>query len=326
MPWNDQSKPGPWGSPPSQGGSGGGGGRGPRRPNLGGAGSGGGPPDLEQWARRAGDRLKQFFQEPDGRWRPSAFGAVAGGVLGLWLLSGIYVVQPDQQAVVTTFGAYSRTEGPGLRYHVPAPVEQVRKWQVTSLQSLDIGGGAEPDLNESLMLTGDENIVDLRFAVQWRIVDPGRYQFQISDPEDTLKDVAESAMREVVGQIPLEAILTTGRSQVEQRAEALMRRTLDAYGSGIEISEVQIRSAAPPSEVVGAFREVASAGQQAEASVNEARGEAARLAQSALGYRGQVVREAEGEAARFNQLYEQSPRVSDYIWRRWSGCSPTPTR
>lgn len=318
MPWNDNSKPGPWGTPPPQGGSGGGNGgnsggggpRGPRGPGLGGprgplGGPGGPGPDFEDLMRRANDWARDFFQGPDGKVRPPAIAAVGGVVVALWALSGIYIVQPDEQAVVTTFGAYSRAEGPGLRYHLPAPIETVRRWPVTSLRSLDVGGGSDPNLDESLMLTGDENIVDLRFAVQWRIADAAKYQFQMRDQESALKEVAESAMREVVGQTQLQTILTTGRSQVEQRVEALMRRTLDGYGAGIEISEVQIRSASPPSEVVDAFRDVQSAGQQAEAAVNEANGSAAQLMQQALGYRGQVVREAQGDAARFNQLYEQ---------------------
>lgn len=272
--------------------------------------------------RRLNERARAFFRGPDGRGvRPAAIAAVGGVVVGLWALSGVYIVQPEEQAVVTTFGSYSRSEGPGLRYHLPSPVERVEKVSVTSLKRLDVGGTPADTLeDESRMLTGDENIVDLQFTVQWRISDAAKYLFQIRDQQDTVKDVAESAMREIVGQTPLQAILTTGRGQVQTRAEALMRETLNRYGAGVEIVEVQIRSAGPPKDVVPAFQQVASAGQEAESAineantyrnrvVNEAKGDASRIIQSAEGYREQSVREAEGDAARFNQLYEQYRRA-----------------
>ena len=333
MPWNDNSKPGPWGSPPPQGGSGGGavgrgpggpGGKGPFRriPGGRGPGSGGPGPDIEDLLRRLNERLRQFFRGPDGEGiRPAAIAAAGGVAVALWALTGVYVVQPSEQAVVTTFGAYTRSEGPGLRYHLPAPIDRVEKVPVTSLKRLDVGGQpSDPLEDESRMLTGDENIVDLQFTVQWRVADAAKYLFRIRDQEDTVKDVAESAMREVIGQTPLQAILTTGRGEVQNRAEALMRETLNRYNSGVEIVEVQIRSAGPPKEVVPAFQQVASAGQEAESAVNEAntyrnrvineaKGDASRILQSAQGYREQSIREAEGDAARFNQLYEQYRRA-----------------
>ena len=192
----------PWGS----GGGGNGGGGGPRRPR-GPRGEGPRPPlkgpEFDELLRQLKDRFNRAFGGSDGRGvRPAAIAAVAGVALAAWALSGLYIVQPDEEAVVTTFGAYSRSEGPGLRYALPSPVEHVEKVSVTNLNRLDIGGTQGADVpQESLMLTGDENIVDLNFSVQWRVSDAARYIFRIADPEATVKMVAESAMREVGRQV-----------------------------------------------------------------------------------------------------------------------------
>jgi membrane protease subunit HflK len=247
----------------------------------------------------------------------SAFGAGVGIVVMVWLLTGFYIVQPYQEAIVTRFGAFARRELPGLRYHLPTPVERAERVNVTSQQKTIIGGapGAEaPD--ESLMLTGDENIVDLSFAVQWHISDAAAFLFQVRDPEDAVKAVAESAMREVVGRSALTSILTNGRGEVQAETVALMQRILDRYRAGVTVDAVQIQNANPPAEVVPAYQDIARAGQDAQSSinqantyrnrvVNEAQGDAAKIVQAAEGYREQVVREADGEAARFNQVYAQ---------------------
>ena len=320
MPWNDNANPGPWGSP--SGGDGDrrdppqrrpqGGGRGPRGPNLGGF------DDL-------GKRLRDMMGGPGGGMRPGVLAAIGGGVVALWALSGLYVVQPSEEAVVTTFGAYSRNEGPGLRYHLPFPIERVEKVAVTSLNRIDIGGatpGAVPE--ESLMLTGDENIVDVNFTVTWRVADADRFVFTVRDPEPSVKAVAESAMREVVGKMLLDDILTRRRGEVQQQTVDLMQRTLDNWGAGVRVVEVQIRSANPPAQVQAAFRDVQSAQQDQASSeneanayrnrvINEAQGDAARILQGAQGYREQAVREAQGEAARFNQIlteYRRAPGVT----------------
>ncbi|HYG28193.1 MAG TPA: FtsH protease activity modulator HflK [Caulobacteraceae bacterium] len=304
MPWNDNANPGPWGSPPPPENKGGGP-RGPRRPS-GGPTPPGKPPGagVGPWAEYQ-RRFNAWFRGPDGKPRPRAVAILAGAGAGLFLLSGTYVVQPNEQAVVTTFGAFTRTAGPGLRYHAPL-FERVTKVPVTTLQRTDVGGvpGAAAT-DESLMLTGDENIVDLSFSVTWRVADAPRYVFNIKDPEATVKAVAESAMREIVGRTALQPLISTGRGQVQNQAAELMQQTLDSYNAGIRIDEVQIRNAGPPAQVVEAFREVATAQQNAESAVNVARGEAARIVQAAIGYRAQVTREAAGEAARFNQIYEQ---------------------
>jgi len=376
MPWNDNSNPGPWGSPGggskgggdgekpddrggkgggegggrkpspwgglggsggSGGGSGGGfgGGRGPfgegprrPRPNLGGGGNGRPQlkgPELDELMRQLKDRFGRFGGGPGGGPRPGVLAAIVGAVVVVWALSGLYIVQPDEEAVVTRFGAYARSDGPGLRYHLPRPIEQVEKVSVTSLNRLDVGGTGAADVPaESLMLTGDENIVDLNFTVQWRISDAARYLFRLTDPEAAVKMTAESAMREVIGKMPLQAILTTGRGQVQAQAADLMQRILDSWGAGVNVVEVQIRTANPPQEVIGAFREVANAGQDAEAAineanayrnrvVNEAKGDAARITAAAEAYREQVVREAQGEADRFAAIeaeYRRAPAVT----------------
>lgn len=322
MPWNDNANPGPWGSPPS-GDDGGrkepparrpGGGRGPRGPG----------PDLGAGMNQLRQRLRNLFGGgPGGGVRPGALAAIAGAVFVLWALSGLYVVQPNEEAVVTTFGAYSRSEAPGLRYHLPFPFERVEKVPVTTLNRLDIGGGGTADSDvpqESLMLTSDENIVDLNFSVTWRINDAARYLFATRNPEEAVKAVAESAMREVVGKTPLDPILTSGRGQVQLQTAELMQKTLDAWGAGVTIVEVQIRGVNPPQEVVAAFRDVQSADQDRASAVNEAdayrnrvvneaKGDAAKIVQSAQGYREQSVRTATGDAARFNSIYAEYRRA-----------------
>lgn len=331
MPWNDNANPGPWGSPPS--GEGGGGDKtppkgpqrgpgGPRRPG------GPGGPDISATLDRLIAQLRGLLGGSGGPGdgiRPGAVAAVAGAGFALWALSGLYIVQPNEEAVVTTFGAYSRSETPGLRYHLPAPIEHVEKVAVTSLNRTDVGGATGADVpEESLMLTGDESIVDLDFSITWRVSDAAKYVFTVRDQEDAVKSVAESAMREIVGKTPMESILTNGRGKVQNETADLMQKTLDRWGAGVSVVEVQIRNANPPQEVVAAARDVANAQQDAESSVNqansyrnrvvnEAKGDAAKLTQSALGYREQAVREAIGEASRFSQIlteYKRAPGVT----------------
>jgi membrane protease subunit HflK len=325
MPWNDNSnsgpkptpkpggksggKPGPWGAP---GGSGAGdkGGSGnepsspppPRRP-----GNAGGTPDFNQISRQIADRARTYFGGPTSKGTNGrVILAVAAGIVAVWLLSGIYVVQPSERGVLTTFGAYSGETDPGLNYRLPWPIQAVQKVPFTTLNKIDIGGTDDaPQPDESLMLTSDENIVDLKFTVQWRVANAYRYVFNLKDPDEAIKAVAESAMREVVGRTELQPILTTGQSAVQVQTAQLMQRILDGYNAGVYVDEVQIRIANSPPKVIAAFRDVAAAKQDADASVNQARGNAKQTIQQALGYKAQVVQEAQGEAARFNQVYEQ---------------------
>jgi len=320
MPWNDNANPGPWGSPPGGNDDQGPPRQDPRRrppppPPPGG-------PDLNEllrrlraeWSRLTGGRRGESL-------RGSAVAAGAAVVFMIWALAGFYIVQPYQEAIVTRFGAYARTELPGLRYHLPSPVERAEVVDVTNQQKTVVGGqpGAEaPD--ESLMLTGDENIVDLSFAVQWHISDPAAYLFQVRDPDDAVKAVAESAMREVVGRNDLTSILTNGRGEVQAETLALMQRILDRYRAGVIIDAVQIQNANPPAEVVPAYQDIARAGQDAQSAINEANtyrnrvvneaiGDSAKIVQAAEGYQEQTVREAQGETSRFNQVYAQYRRA-----------------
>ena len=326
MPWNDNANPGPWGTPsggdgdrkdpPARKPQGDGGGGGPRRP----PGSGGGP-DFNSGFEQIQRRLRDLMGGGGGGLKPGALVAIGAGAVGLWGLTGFYIVQPNEQAVVTTFGAYSRSETPGLRYHLPVPIERAEHVPVTTLNRSDVGGGGATDAPaESLMLTGDEQIIDLDFSVTWRINDPGKFLFAIKDPEDAVKSVAESAMREVVGKTPLQPIISTGRGRVQQQTAELMQRTLDSWGAGISIVEVQVRKAGPPPEVAADFREVNNATQDADSKkneadtyknrvVNEAKGDASRITNGAQAYREQAVREATGETARFNQIYTEYRRA-----------------
>jgi membrane protease subunit HflK len=238
-------------------------------------------------------------------------------VLG-WLMTGLYTVQAYQEAVITRFGGYARSEGPGLHYHLPIPVERAELVSVTNQNKTLVGGVDNPD--ESLMLTGDENIVDLSFAVQWHVSDAAAYLFKVRDPDQAVKAVAESAMREVVGRSALKPILTTGRGDVQSQTLVLMQRILDSYETGVTVDQVQIQNANPPAEVVPAYQDIAKAGQDAQSAkndantyynkvVNEARGDAAKIVKAAEGYKEQVVREARGQAAGFNQVYAQYRRA-----------------
>jgi modulator of FtsH protease HflK len=321
MPWNDHANPGPWGSPPS--GEDGGKpdeGAAPRReeprrrppPPSGG-------PDFSDLQRRLAEALNRLFRGPAGQGvRPPALAAIAAVAFLAWTLTGVYTVQPNQEAVVTRFGGYTRSVGPGLHYHLPIPVERAELVSVTNQNTTVVGGvaGAEaPD--ESLMLTGDENIVDLSFVVQWHVADAAAYLFRVREPADAVKAVGESAMREVVGRSALKSILTTGRGQVQSDTLNLMQRILDNYHAGVIIDAVLIQNAnPPPGDVVAAYQDIAKAGQDAQSAindanayrnrvVNEAKGTAAKIVQDAQGYKEQVVREAQGQASRFNQVYAQ---------------------
>jgi membrane protease subunit HflK len=247
--------------------------------------------------------------------------AIGGAMLAAWLLTGVYIVQANQEAVITRFGGFARSEGPGLHYHFPIPVERAEFVSVTNQNKTVVGGfqGAQaPD--ESLMLTGDENIVDLSFAVQWHVSDAASYLFLVKSPDDAVKAVAESAMREVVGRNALKSILTSGRGTVQDETIALMQKILNQYRSGITIDAVQIQNANPPAEVVPAYQDITKAGQEARSAVNdanayrdkvvnEAHGDTARIVQAAQGYREQVARYAQGQASAFDQLYPQYRRA-----------------
>jgi membrane protease subunit HflK len=322
MPWNNQSG----------GGRPGGGGRGPW--GTGPSGGGNGPPDLEALLKRSQDRLRQLL--------PKGFGGGGALIVGLivvavWLASGIYVVDPDEQGVVTRFGAFVGRTTPGINYHLPWPIEAVQTPAVTRENQLNIGyrlGNSEGSRDvpeESLMLTGDENIVDINFTVFWVIKDAGAFLFNVQNPDGqldaTIKAVAESAMREVVGKNQIEPILTANREPIQDEVRDLMQRILDAYQAGVTVTRVQMQKADPPAQVIEAYRDVQAAQtdqdrmrNEAEAYANkiipEARGQAARIIQQAEGYKQQVTAEAQGEAARFVSVYDQYKKAPDVTRRR----------
>jgi len=333
MPWNNQSGGGgggPWGPPPG----GGGGGNNPwGRP---GGGGGGGPqapgPDLEDLLRKSQDRFKRMM--PGGFGSGKGIALVVLAAVGIWMASGIFRVQQDEQGVVLRFGEYVRTEMPGLSWHLPAPIETVYTPKVTRVNRMEIGfrsagdgrrGTAERDVaDESLMLTGDENIIDIDFSVFWVIKDARDYLFNIRDPEATVKKAAESAMREVIGQTEIQPALTEARQRIEMRTREILQQMLDDYEAGIEVTQVQLQKVDPPAPVVDAFNDVQRARQDRERLRNEAeayrndiipraRGEAERLVQEASAYREQVVNLAQGDAQRFISVldaYTQAPEVT----------------
>jgi membrane protease subunit HflK len=315
MPWSNQGGGGPWGS---------GGGKGPW--GSGPQPSGPTPPDLEEFLRRSQDKLRSVL--PGGSLGGKGLGLIVLAAIAIWLFSGFFQVAPDELGVVLRFGKYVRDAKPGLNYHIPYPVESVLTPKVTRVNRIDIGMRLVEDLRrgttvrdvpeESLMLTGDENIVDVDFSVFW-VVKPdgaGDYLFNIQQPEGTVKAVAESAMREIVGRSTIEPILTGARQDIERRVHDLMQTTLNKYGSGIQITQVQLQKVDPPSQVIDSFRDVQAARADLERSQNEAqtyanrvvpeaRGKAAQITQNAEAYREQTVAEAKGATARFVKVYDE---------------------
>ncbi|MCJ8144694.1 FtsH protease activity modulator HflK [Ancylobacter sp. A5.8] len=330
MSWKNQSG-GPWGG----GGPRGPWGNGPQTP-------GPNSPDLEDLIRRGQDKLRGVM--PGGFGSSKGIIAIVAVAVLVWLLSGFYRVQPDEQGVVLRFGKFVGTSNPGLNYHLPYPIETVLTPQVTRVNRIDIGTRSSDDprrgatartiAEESQMLTGDENIVDVEFAVFWMVkpaaagstedVGAANYLFNVQNPEGTIKAVAESAMREVIGRTNIQPILTGARQNIETAVHELMQRTLDSYQSGILVTQVQLQKVDPPQQVIDAFRDVQAARADAERLQNEAqayanrvvpeaRGEAARITQGAEGYKERAIIEARGQAARFLSVlgeYQKAPDVT----------------
>jgi modulator of FtsH protease HflK len=324
MPWSNQGG-GPWGS-----GSKGPWGSGPQS-------SGPTPPDLEELLRRSQDKLKTVL--PGGNLGAKGFALIALAALAIWGFSGFFRVEPDELGVVLRFGEYVRDAKPGLNYHLPYPIESVLTPKVTRINRIDVGMRLVEDLRrgttmrnvpeESLMLTGDENIVDVDFSVLWLVKPNGAsdYLFNIQNPEGTVKAVAESAMREVIGRSLIQPVLTGARQNIEAAVHDIMQKTLDHYGAGIQISQVQLQKVDPPAQVIDAFREVQAARIDAERAQNEAqtyanrripeaRGQAAQITQAAEAYREQTVAEAKGQTARFVKVYDEYKKAPDVTRQR----------
>jgi membrane protease subunit HflK len=302
----------PWGSPP---GGRNGSGKGGQRP----------PPNIDEVVKKIQNIINKLI--PGGKTggiKPIILGLVV--LIAIWAFSGLYRVLPDEQGVVLRFGKFVSTTQPGLNYHIPYPIETVLTPKVTKVNRIDIGFRAASDTGrtagvddvseESLMLTGDENIVNIDFSVFWVIKDAGKFLFKIQSPVETVKAAAETAMREVVAKSRLQPILTEGRSNVENETQDIIQGLLDEYESGIQITQVQTQKADPPDQVIDAFRDVQAARADMERSKNEAeayqndvipraRGDAAKILQEAEAYKKQVVALAEGEASRFLAIYNE---------------------
>ncbi len=342
MPWSNQSGGGgPWGRP---GGNGGG-------PWGGGSGGGGGktPPNLEDLLRRGQDRLRGLIPGGGGG-SGGGYGGGSTGVGGgrsaaviavlavaIWLATGFYTVYPRQVGIETIFGRYVGTKGEGLRYNFPYPIGGVVKPDVGSQNSIQIGFRAGPNgqgrnrdvPDESLMLTGDENIVDLDFEVQWRVnpLKASDFVFNLQNPEGTIKAISESAMREVIGRRNIQAILTNEQSSIAQEVKEIVQSALDEYGAGVRIEVVQLTSVTPPPEVRPAFIDVNAAQQYAQQVRNEAetyasrvtpeaRGNASKVMQAAEAYKSQATSEATGQASRFRQVYDSYKVAPEVIRER----------
>lgn len=290
--------------------------------------------DLDAIFRRSQEKFRGLIPGNDNR---KLIGLLVLAALALWLASGIYRVEPEEQGVVLRFGQYNRTTEPGLRYHLPSPIETVFTPPVTRVQRIEIGyrtfslnssAGREQSVpEEGLMLTGDENIIDITFNVQWKIKDAKNFLFNLRNPEMTVKDVAESVMREVIGTRPLTNALTGGKQDIEDANKALLQKTLDSYKAGIQIDRVTLLRADPPSAVIESFRDVQAAKADQERAINEAqayaneilpraRGEAERILQEAEAYRSEVTNRAEGDASRFIAVYNEYRESKDITRKR----------
>ena len=312
----------PWGSPP---GGKNGSGRGGQR-----------PPNIDEVVEKIQKLINKLI--PGGKFgggKPIIFGLIL--LIVVWAFSGLYRVLPDEQGVVLRFGKFTSTTQPGLNYHIPYPIETVLTPKVTKVNRIDIGFRSASDSGrtsgigdvseESLMLTGDENIVNIDFSVFWVIKDAGKYLFKIQSPVVTVKAAAETAMREVIAKSKLQSILTEGRSKIEIETQEIAQSLLDEYESGIQLTQVQTQKADPPDEVIDAFRDVQAARADMERSKNEAeayandvipraRGDAAKILQEAEAYKKQVVAAAEGEASRFVAIYNEYAKAKQVTQER----------
>jgi membrane protease subunit HflK len=304
----------PWGAPPGGGSSDNGNGSGTRQQ----------PPSLDDIIRNFQKTFNKFSGGKSGGSKPIIIGLLI--ILGLWVASGLYRVLPDEQGVVLRFGKFVNMTQPGLHYHLPTPFERVLTPKVTKVNRVDVGFRPASDTGrstgvgnvpeESLMLTGDENIVDINYSVFWVIKDAGKFLFNIQSPVETVKATSETAMREVIAKNNIQTILTEGRASIEVEVQEITQKILDEYGSGIQITQVQTQQADPPAQVIDAFRDVQAARADRERSKNEAegyandvipraRGEAEQVLQQAEAYKKQVVAKAEGEASRFLAIYNE---------------------
>ena len=325
MAWNKdddgKNKPpgdrGPWGKPPGQKP----GGEGPKNPWGGGnrGGPGNIPPEFDDLFKKGKDGLKSVMPQ--------------GGGIGTWLLPiaalaaawvyvSVYQVQPDERGLVLRLGAYNRTVSPGLHF-AAWPIDSMELLPVAAENQTAIGNSGD----EGLMLTGDENMVNIKFKVLWKISDPQKFLFSVSEQEAMVKAVAESAMREIVGRTPATDALTNGKLAIQTQVTEIVQRTLDRYNAGVQITGLTLEDVQPPVDVIPAFEDVQKAKQDQQNSVNEAEtyanqklqnavGDAAKMVEDALGYKAQVVAEAKGEAQRFDSVYTEYAKAKDVTRER----------
>jgi membrane protease subunit HflK len=288
---------------------------------------GGLPPDLPDALRR--------FVPPGGK----ALWWLAGGLCALWMLSGIYIVEPDQEGVVLRFGEYNRSVPPGPHYHIPFPVESVYTPQVTQTRRVEVGfrsttksntfqqGQVRPMHEESATLTGDENIVNVQFSVQYKIRDAKEYLFRVTNQEAVVRNAAEAAMREIIGTSQIDSVLTDGKLKIQGDATELLQRILDRYEVGVHVIAVQLQDVHPPQDVIEAFKDVASAREDKSRIINEAeayrnellpkaRGQAAEMLNQAEAYKATRIRAAEGEAGRFLAVFAEYEKARDVTKKR----------
>jgi modulator of FtsH protease HflK len=300
----NENKGGPWGpGGGSGGGSGDDGGSGPRTPwgqppRRRRPGASGNVTSLDEFLKKSRDRFGGGFPGQEGRpyW---LYGL--GVFLLLWLLfTSVHRVGPQERGVVTRLGSYNGTMMPGIGFSLPAPIDRVQKIDVEEIRTIDIG--STDASSENLILTGDQNIIDLAYSVRWNISDPELFLFQINNPQETIREVAESAMRAAVAGVSLDEAIGAGRAEIEQRVEQIMQQLLNGYGAGVEVQGVAIKQSDPPAAVNDAFKEVSAAQQEAQSYINQARA-----------YALQLTAKAQGEAAAFDKVYVQyklSPEVT----------------
>jgi len=323
MPWNNND--GPWGS--------GNGSSGNNNNNNNNKGSGwNNNNNLDDIIKNAKEKAGSIL--PGGK---KGISLVLIVIFAIWMVSGFYTVGPEEQGVVLRFGKYIETTTSGLNYHLPTPVEKVTVVPVTTTRNIEIGfrkgtdrGGQISSRNiddESLMLTGDENIVDINFVVQWYVGDAANFLFNIRNPIKNIKDGAESVMREIMGRTEIEFALSEGREEIRQEAQKMLQNILDSYDSGIVISSLLLQRVDPPATVIDDYRDVQRARADKERVINEAeayanrivpeaRGEASKVIAEAQGYKEQVIARAEGAAQRFISIYNEYNNAKDVTKRR----------
>ena len=332
MSWDNQGGGGPWGNNGGSGGPGSPWGRG-----TGGQGGGQTPPDIDEVIRRGQAKLKSLLPKGVGGWKAGILIALV--LLGIWAANGFYRVQPNQEGVPVLLGRFvGATTNPGLHWNWPAPIGKVYTPDVTAENRIEIGlrtsgessrrGASVRDMpEESQMITGDENIVDIDFVVFWRISDAPNYLFNIRNPDETVKMAAESVMRAIIGQTPIQEALTSRREDIEARTLSSLQKLMSEYRAGIQVRQVQLLAVLPPKNVIDAFDEVSRARQDMDRLKNEAeafrndivpraRGEAQQLLQGAEAYRQEVVNRAQGDANRFNSVYQAYRQAKDVTTTR----------